>query len=495
MKKIFFLLCILLVACQLSKNENTKKTVKINIQSEPQSLDPRKARELNSISIVHMLFEGLTRIMPNGTVEKALAKEILQSSDGKIFTFKLRSAHWSNGDKVTSFDFTYTWKKILAPDFPSSLAYQLYIIKNAKEIKEGILPQEVLGVTTPDEKTLIVELKAPVFNFLQLLSSPIFAAINRNVDKQNPSWSYSEQSYVCNGPFKLRKWQHNELIEIIKNNSYWDKENVKINALLMLMLSITAEYNMFKKGEIDWAGSPLSTLAVDVLKDENVQIKPFMATAFLRINTHYFPESTIRRTLSCTIDREEIVKSLQAKQIPSHSLVPGSNFPAHVKDNIIMNKPEITLTYVNQERPHLTAQILQRQWMQALNINIKLEAVESKVFYERISKGKYEIALGSWIADADDPLNFLEVFKYKGSTTNNTFWENAQYQHLLNQVSLTQDEKLRKILLQEAEKLLLTEQPIIPLYHLTLNFLQNKKIKNVYISPTGVVDFKWAYVE
>jgi oligopeptide transport system substrate-binding protein len=495
MKKALILLCLLLVCCKTNQYTNNIASIKINIQSEPQSLDPRKAREINSISITHMLFEGLTRLSPTGTIENSLAQDIKTSPDGKIFTFKLRKSFWSNGQPITSYDFAYSWKQILSPTFPTSMAYQLYIIKNAKEVKEGSLPQNKLGIYTPDDNTLVVELNSSIPYFTQLLASPLFAAINSSIDKDNSSWAYAESSYACSGPFKLKKWRHNEFIEIEKNENYWDKAKVKINLITMLMISSTAEYNMFEKGEIDWAGAPLSTLPIDILQDANVQIKPFMATAFIRINTNIFPQKLIRQHLSQMINREEIVKSLQAKQIPTQAFVPGSQFSFAITSEPLIDKNEITLTYVNQQRQHLTAQILQKVWMNKLNIPIKLEAVESKIFYERISKGKYELALGSWIADCNDPINFLDVFKYKTGNTNNTFWENKEYQHLLDQAEICSDTAIRNNLLKKAEELLLNEQPIIPLYHLTLNFLQNKKLKNVYISPTGVIDFKWAYVD
>ncbi|HUD00779.1 MAG TPA: ABC transporter substrate-binding protein, partial [Rhabdochlamydiaceae bacterium] len=166
MKKIFqaFALVILLAGCS-PKQENI---VRVNIKAEPATLDPRKARDLSSMTLARMFFEGLTRINQGEKAELALAEKVDVSADGKIYTFTLRSATWTNGDRVTAQDFVYAWTKSLEPHFPADQSFQLYVIKNGKAAKEGKVPVDQIGVKAIDEKTLQVELQNPTPYFLEL---------------------------------------------------------------------------------------------------------------------------------------------------------------------------------------------------------------------------------------------------------------------------------------------------------------------------------------
>jgi oligopeptide transport system substrate-binding protein len=98
-------------------------------------LDPRRARDLDSITLIHMLFEGLTRTAGNGKAELAIANSVEVSEDGLCYIFHLRDSQWSNGDSLTAFDFVTSWKAILDPTFATDIAYQLYPIKNARKLK------------------------------------------------------------------------------------------------------------------------------------------------------------------------------------------------------------------------------------------------------------------------------------------------------------------------------------------------------------------------
>src|SRR5262249_33938918 len=133
---IHLILLLIGFGCQSSskkaQTEQISQSLRINIQEEPQTLDPRKARSLSGQTLVRMLFEGLTRVNKEEIAELALAKEVNISSDLKTYVFRLKESVWSNGNPVVASDFVYAWKKLLSPEFPSVLAPHLYVIKNAK---------------------------------------------------------------------------------------------------------------------------------------------------------------------------------------------------------------------------------------------------------------------------------------------------------------------------------------------------------------------------
>ena len=161
-------------------------------------------------------------------------------------------------------------------------------------------------------------------------------------------------------------------------------------------------------------------------------------------------------------------------------------------DLTLDNLEPIKISYSNTERNTLIVQAVQKNWEEALGIKVELDAIEPKIFFQRISEREYQLAAGSWTADFNDPINFLEVFKYKDASTNNTNWESSKYIDLLNQSGLCRDLDERKGLLREAEQILMEQMPIIPIFHYALNYLQREGLQDVALSPLGQIDFRWA---
>ena len=261
------LLCLFLVIFrQLPKSGNRSfSKVKINLGMDPLTLDPRKARDLSTITFMHMIFEGLTRAGRTGETELALAERVEISEDGLQYVIHLRNSFWSNGDPVTSTDFAASWKSILDPTFPTDGAYQLYPIKNGRKIKAGELGIDQLGVSTPDPQTLVIELEQPLPYFLEMLSLPIFFPIPHKVVLGNPNWALDPSTHVCNGPFRIALWKRSDQIQVVKNPAYWGANEVKIDGIDLFMVAGDTEMRMFEEGKLNWAGSPLSTLPVDAI--------------------------------------------------------------------------------------------------------------------------------------------------------------------------------------------------------------------------------------
>ncbi|MEI6242718.1 MAG: peptide ABC transporter substrate-binding protein [Chlamydiota bacterium] len=505
---VFF---VFVVACQSNKDSSLHR-LRINLGSEPQSLDPRKVRDINSISLASSLFEGLFRISSTGVPVLGLAEKVETLENGTKYLFHLRRTYWSDGKALTAYDFAYSWKAALEPSFGAPFTSFLYVVKNAKQIKEGKLSTSYLGVCVKDPYTLEVELEHPVANFFELLAIPIFFPVPKHIVEKFPSWAENTSHYVCCGPFFLQKWKHQDSLLLKKNLTYWEASSVRLLEIQCFMVSASTEYAMFESQELDWAGSPFSTLPIEILqkaKEENLlHIEPFLGTYFVRVNLQSNKCSpSVRNALYTSIDREGLVKHiLQGNQAPAQGLIPPSMRVSEknelcsrciegLKESLLQIQQPLTLLYVNEQRSHLVAQSLQEGWKERLHVPIQLEAVERKVFYDRVSKGQYELAMGSWIADFNDPMNFLEVFKYKDNGMNQTFWENAEYIDLLNAAELCKDENVRSVILQKAHLILMEEKPILPLYHPTLNYLKRKKVRNVYVSSLGRIDFKWAYIE
>lgn len=510
-------------ASSKSGSKGSFQQITINITSEPGTLDPRRARALADINLIRMFMEGLTRTDKNGKSSLALAKSVEVSTDQKTYTFKLRDSKWSNGDPVTSYDFSYAWKKSLTPSFNAPNANLLYVIKNAKDAKTGKFPLSLVGIETPDEKTLVVTLNNPTPYFLELVANPIYFPVNTKIDRADSHWAEKEETFIGNGPFMLSSWKHHNQLEAKKNEEYWDRQAVKLSRVTMVMVSEDTGFKMFDTQELNWDGSPFSTLPVDAIqalkREEKLHTSPVLATQWIRVNVDKAPfqSKKLRCAFAYAIDRQAIVNYVaQGNQIPATGIVPSAmklqQHPLFEDGNIelaqdLFNEeveilgvssetfPKVTLLYASAERNHLIAQTLQDQWHKAFGIQVELEAVESKVFFDRVSKKDYILSLGNWFADFNDPINFLEVFKTRNIGTNNTNWENPSYTELLETSFECKNPEERSKVLARSEEILINEMPVIPIFHYTMLYIQDKELKDVVLTTMGNIDFKWAHLE
>lgn len=517
-KIVIFLLTMTSLFTGCKQNNHSKdtedKVVKISMNSDPQTLDPRLARSLEAVTPLHMLFEGLMRSNPNGNgrPKPGIADHFTLSEDMKTYTFNLRKSIWSNGDPLTANDFIETWKDILRPDFPSPNAYQFYLIKGAKDAKEGKIPFEDVGVKAPDADTIVIELEGPTPYFVELLTTHFFYPVHRQFSSSNP---------ITNGPFKLEQWQKHRELTVVKNPKYWDAEEVSLNKITLLPLDEHTALRMFENGELEWAGSPLGTIPQDAVKTlrhrHQLRILAAAGTHWFRINTESPPLNSIkmRQALAYALDRKAIVEYVtQGNQRQATAIIPpffGLPANSFFKDNDIPlawyafqdaleelklsidEMPGITLCYGNSDRNHKVAQAVQQQWKKALGIDVKLENCEPQVLYDRISRHNYQIAMGAWFADFRDPISFLEVFKYKHNSTNNTQWENKEFIEQLNLSALEKDPAKRYDTLQKAEAILMQNLPVIPVFFGAFNYVKSENLFGVHFSELGYLDFKYAF--
>ncbi|MDF2578032.1 MAG: oppA [Chlamydiales bacterium] len=534
--KGYFLITLLLIliggiSCYKQNATPTKKTrprfqeIKVNLGTEPPSLDPRQATDVKSNLVLAMLFDGLTRVNPNGAIVASAAYKIEQSSDLKTYTFHLRDSYWSNGVPVTAYDFEYSWKSSLDPKNGFECAYKLFIIKNGRAAAEGKVSIDQVGVRALNEKTLQVELETPAPYFLQMTATRSYYPIHKQTDLNNPRWSQNASTdYVCNGPFLLNEWAHNSNLQVVRNPYYWDVESVKLEKIDVYMINdSTTQLGMFEQAELDWCGLPFQTLPTDALnslrKDNLLRVNPTATSSMYVFNVQRYPfnNTKLRKAFSLAIDRVSIVKNItQGEDQPLLSLVPATaalQQEPYFKDHDVdaarqlfseaLNElgitkeqlPPLTLSYSTLEVYHRVAQAVQQQWYDAFGISVNLENLEWKVYLDKVTQGDFQIARQGWMADFNDAMNFLELFKDKMVGNNWSQWENSEYIEYLNQAEHEANPTARLMWLHKAEQVLMEEMPLAPLYSQGNTYIRNPKLKKVYISPIGMVDFKWAHLE
>ncbi|MER2048092.1 MAG: peptide ABC transporter substrate-binding protein, partial [Solibacillus sp.] len=270
-------LSALLAACGGDETKSTssgdgEKELDLLITSEPPSLHPQLASDTTSGAILENTFEGLTTLV-EGEPVLAAAEDYKVSDDLLTYTFTLRDAQWSNGEKVTAEDFEYAWKWALNPENASEYSTILYPIKGAEEYNNGKGTAEDVAIKAIDEKTLEVTLNAPTPYFLELTAFKTFYPIHKATAEADPKWYTEADTYVSNGAYNLSTWNHSGDIVLEKSDTYWDTENVDIDTVNIAMVeSETTQMTMFDAGEIDFLGAPYGTIsldAIDRLKSED----------------------------------------------------------------------------------------------------------------------------------------------------------------------------------------------------------------------------------
>lgn len=494
--------------------------LKISLPRPTLMLDPRIGTDRTSGTVIKMLYEGLMRLDQSGNPTPAIAEEVLISNDGRTYTFHLRPTCWTNGQPVTAHDFEYAWRKILEPSFQTVFDYLLHPIRNARLVKSGKEPPESLGIRSLNDRILIIELEKPFPQFLELCCLWIYSPLCKDLDRTRPGWAYyGDHSYVCNGPFKLKKWGRRGDIQVIKNDRYWDKERVQIEEIdISIIEDPMVALSLFEQGELDWLGEPLSETPLCLFKNErpDLHIQPMSSVQWFAINTQHPPfcSSKVRRALSLALDRSAIIKEiLHGDERISHSILPASlslldpNQPLECNvekardlfsegltdQNLSSSSLKPIKILVYDQDPHKSiARVVARSWERAFHVPFVIEVVRWHEFFERYGRSSHDILANVWYSWYKDPMYTLGILRSSSNSINFSRWSHDQLNTLLDRAEASHHKRQRESLLRDAEQLVMEEMPIIPLFDHSSRFLKNEAVDNIYISHLGNIDFKFA---
>lgn len=530
-RKLFFFLflCSLLitaftcVSCS-RKNDQEKQTGRLYLTADPVSLDPRVGGDRKTQIVLRELFEGLTRVGTTGEIELALASSYTLSSDGLVYTFSLHPAFWSNGKPVTAHDFEYAWKSILNPTFITPFSYAFYSIKNAKQARLGQVPLEQVGIRALDAQTLEVTLEHPAPYFLELTSNPVYSPVYKPLVEQDKNWSTKAgKEYVCNGPFTLEERTPKSHILLKKNPLYVHTVRPKLNFLSFSIIEdpLTA-YSLFSEGKLDWFGEPCGTVPLDVIRaldGKNMLNKKIATKVFwLAVGTHnkHLSSPLIRKAIATACNRQTLCSHLlQGNEKPLFSILPSRltllTQPLFEDGNeeeakrlfrkglqeIHMTEeqyPEIVLTHWSDSIDTAIAQTLQEQIQKTLRVTVRLESCDWSTFFKKMTSGAdMQMCCVNWYSYYFDPIYNLEAFKYANNGINNTHWQDARYIELLDMSDNTSDKTKRMNLLEQAEKLIATELPLIPLLNVSYKYVKGVDLEGEALSPSGIMELKGLY--
>ena len=525
-------LCALTLGACGSKSSDSasKQVLNWNESAELPTMDLSKATDVVSFDTLNNTMEGLYRLGKDSKIEPGLATKTKVSSDGLTYTFTLRKdAKWSNGDKVTAKDFVYSWRRTLDPKTNSQYAYLFEGIKNATDVMNGKKSTKEVGVKADGDYKLVVTLDKQIPYFKLLMGFPTFFPQNQNAVEKYGSKYGTASKYMCyDGPFNLTKWTGTNLSwSLKKSDNYWDKKNVKLDSInFKVNKSNSTAYNLYQSGKLD--ATSLSAEQAKQLKGQSgYTVRQAASTFYFQYNQTKpeFQNKKIRQAISMVIDRKEFVnKVLGNGSIPSKGLVStglatrnGKDFAdaSYVKDGATVNfakakklwaeglkeigKDSLTFGLLSDDTDGAkkTTEFIQS----AIESNLKGAKVECanvpfKTRLNRTNQGQFDVVISAWGADFADPISFLDMF-----TSNNSYnagkWKNAQYDKLIEASKSTDAGNAGKRWddLVSAEKILIQEQGISPLYQQATAWMVKPKVKGVIYNSAGAnYNFKNAYV-
>ena len=378
-------------------------------------------------------------------------------------------------------------------------------LQAGENYREEVLWPNV-GIQAVDAKTLTLQLERPTPYLLEILSSHPLFPVNRKAlegarqrwpDRWQVEWTKPE-NLVTNGPFKIVERRVNDRIRMVKNPTYWDADNVAFRTIEALALEHSGTaLNMYLTGDCDWlSGSIPADVAPRLREREDFQPTPFLGTYFYRINVTKPPldDPLVRRALALAIDREELCEFVtKAGQQPAWGLVPpglsnwgpqrfGKDSREEARKIMVeagytsqsRRLPTIEILYNTNESHRDIAEAVAEGW-RAIGFDVKLRNQEWKTFLDAQTQLAYEVSRSVWIGDYADPNTFLEAF-LSTSENNRTGWKNAEYDTFVNRAATTTDPKVRRSILRRAERILLDELPIIPIYYYTAQNLVNPRL-------------------
>ena len=478
-------LCTSVLLTQTSLGDD--RILRIGNSHEPSSLDPHRYFTNLEEHILKDLFVGLTTMDAHGNVVPGVAERWTTSPDGLVWTFTLREGlKWSDGERLTSDDFVYAFRRLQDPNTAASLAFFLYAVKNARAINAGELETERLGVRAIDDSTLEIELEQPFPFFIERILYPIAYPVPKHViEKHGDDWVDAE-NWVSNGPYQVNAWRIQEYLELTKNVHFYDSSNVSINTVRHYPIAdATSALNRYLANEVDIIREYPRNAYAHLLRERpnevhNSSLQSIMYIVF-NLASEKVSDTRVREALGLAINRNLLTNAVlamgeQASSTMSPPILDDHRQPA----NWGVYRPEaakkllskagydaenpltLTLRYVSSDDNKRVFVAIASMWRE-VGVDVTLHHSELGTHFGELRVGKFESAQAGWFGE-NNPEHYIELMWSKIGASNYGGYKSVEFDKTLEQAKHTSDLNERIDLLYQAESIALRDYPVIPLY-------------------------------
>ena len=497
-----------------------------------QGMDSTVVDDGMSFNAVHAITDGLTAVNEKGKTAPAIAKSWDVSDDGKTYTFHLRNAKWSNGDKVTANDFVYSWRKIIknAGNYAYMLGSGGASVKNADALMElgaNATDEQMatLGVTAKDDQTLVVELENKVPYFTDLMSFPCYFPQNEKfVEKCGKNYGTKPEYTLSNGAYKMTKWVKGNKATFTKNDKYYDAKTVATKNLEMYLVQDpkTAAQN-FDNGKVDYAR--INSTLVDKYKGKDTFTtfnEGYLFYLQLNFKNDTVANKNVREALAYAINRKDLCENVlkdgskgatgfipsqlstspagkdfrdDADKYVSYDQKKAQEYLDAAKKELGTDTITIDLLYGTDESPMDTmAEYLQGSFSKLKGLKVNMVAtVKKDRIYNREANGNFQVVCTRWGPDYADPTTYLNL-ALTDNSNNYGKYASAKFDALMEQLQKESDLTKRWDLMIQAEKVMMEDMAYIPVFEKGAAALKAKNVKGLVVVPVGT-PYTFKYVK
>ena len=497
------------------------KVLAWNVGVDSASFDPANSVSADSKSVINNTLEGLMRNTGEGAAP-AMAQQMPEekvNEDGTVtLTYTLREATWSDGQPVTAGDFAFAWKRCADPENQMSNAYLMSVLANYDDIAAGLADIEELGVKAVDDTTLEVTLKQPTAYFNELLCLPAFMPLREDVAGTDSSWSKDPQRTVANGPFVFAGYTEGKELILKKNDNYWNKDTVAMDYIVARMLdeqmapvgmafgdiSMTAGTVEQPQAQTDTAGNtvevPQLAETIEASSVDSNRIVSMVVNA--NTGNSYLKDAKVRAALSQALDRTAAAQAAGgdavAKPALSLSTQAGDILSAQPDTQAALEavkaveaKDEdksIEIVYLDNEQTQAALETVKSAW-ESLGFSVTLTAQDPQTFTLSRNSLQYSDVLCSvWDADVQDQQLYLQPY-LSSNMQSGCGYSNPEFDQLMLD-AIQGEQAQRQSALTDAEKLLLSDAYVMPLYRQMVTITTDTaKVSGWSVSADGTLWF------
>ena len=491
-------------------------TITLNLAQEPPQLDSTKATDQVSGMVLGHVMEGLLRYDENNDLVEGVAESWSVTDTEANFTLK-KDLLWSNGAPITAHDFVFAWRKAVDPLTASQYAFILFFIENAREITQGDMPIESLGVTAVDDYTLSVRLIEPTPFFLSLTAFPTYFPINQAFyESRDGRYGANAEDLIYNGPFTISQWVHNANVRLEKNQNYWNKEAVHLNVIdfAYILSDANAIINLFESGDIAQAG--LNVELVDRALRNRWDIRQHVdgSVFFMEINYRegrLTRNYNLRKALQYVNDPAELVNKVikLPGNLPGESIFPvwlkGVNgkfreeYPAKplitnndkAREHYALALEElgldkITLVMLSGDNPSANKQseYYQSKYAKELGLELKLDRQIFKQRLQKMTDGDFDLVLAGWGPDYADALTFGDLFT-SWNENNRGRYNNPEVDRQVDIAKNSSDPRVRMEAFARVQDILNEDVAILMNYERGSLYVVHDRLENVARRSVG----------
>ena len=537
----------------------TANEITVNIASEPQTIDPALNSAVDGAIMINHMFEGLMRWVNSGvetagsdgtctnaelSYGQAESYDKVTNEDGTVtYTFHLRDGiMWSDGQPVTANDFVFSWQRLVDPATAADYSYMIDCVVGANEIMYGTPTGEydadgneiieyaepsTLAVSAPDDKTFVVTITSDLPYFTELCAFPATFPVREDIVSDS-QWTYSPDTYISNGAYKMTSRVTNSEIVMEPNEYYYGVDTLGPDKITFkLMDDANAMLSGFNSGELDFIESMPTDEVAGLLASGDLKIVDYIGTYYVCYQTQKepFDDPKVREAFTLAIDRTYIVEQItQTGQVEAGGFVPagvydaegatgddfrtvGGDYYAPTDADYEANCerarellaeagypngegfPVVTYLYNTDDAHKAVGEALQNMWQTVLGVTVQLDNQEWATFLQTRKDGDYSIARNGWIADYNDPMSFLDMW-LTGGGNNDAQYSNAEYDSLIQQAKASTDPAERMSLMHQAEDIIIGQDyALCPLYFYTQKYMLADDVQGMYYTPLGYFFF------